>query len=57
MLDGGATIAARGRTLLVQGRNLLDRCAYPSGDVSGSGVPRYYILAPRSVDFTVRLPF
>jgi hypothetical protein len=39
------------------GRNLLDRRAYPTGDVSGSGVPRYIILAPRSVDVTVRLPF
>ena len=45
------------RALTIQGRNLLDRRAYPSGDVSGSGVPRYYILAPRSVDATVRVNF
>ncbi|WP_025410018.1 TonB-dependent receptor [Gemmatirosa kalamazoonensis] len=57
VLDGGASLALRGgRTLLVQGRNLLDRRAYPSGDVSGSGVPRYFILSPRSVDVTVRVP-
>jgi iron complex outermembrane receptor protein len=56
VLDGGATLTLRGRTLLVAGRNLLDRRAYPSGDVSG-GVPRYFILAPRSVDATVRVPF
>jgi len=55
-LDGGAALMLRGRTLLVEGRNLLDRRAYPSGDVSGSGVPEYYILAPRSVDVTVRVP-
>jgi iron complex outermembrane receptor protein len=58
VLDGGASITIPGRrALTIQGRNLLDRRAYPSGDVSGSGVPRYYILAPRSVDATVRVNF
>jgi iron complex outermembrane receptor protein len=56
VLDGGLILSLGQRTLLVQGRNLLDRRAYPSGDVSGSGVPRYFILAPRSVDVTLRLP-
>jgi len=41
-------------TLSVHGRNLLERRAYPSGDVSG-GVPRYFILAPRSVDLTLTI--
>lgn len=57
VLDGAAAFAIGGRTLSVQGRNLLDRYAYPTGDVSGSGVPRYIILAPRSVDVSVRVPF
>ncbi len=55
VLDGGVTIAVGGRTLLVQGRNLLDRRAYPSGDVSSDGEARYFILAPRSVDVTLRI--
>jgi iron complex outermembrane recepter protein len=55
-LDGGATLALHGRTLQLVGRNLLDRHAYPSGNVSGSE-PLYYILAPRSIDATVRVPF
>lgn len=57
VLDGGATFTIAGRTVTVNGRNLLDRRAYPTGDVSGSGVPRYLILAPRSVDVTLRLGF
>ena len=67
VLDGGVTLFANrgvdappwrnGLTVTVTGRNLLDRHAYPTGDVSGSGVPRYIILAPRSVDATVRIPF
>jgi len=57
VLDGGATFTVGGRTVAVNGRNLLDRRAYPTGDVSSGGVPRYIILAPRSVDVTVRLPF
>ena len=57
VLDGGVSITVGGRTVAVQGRNLLDRYAYPTGDVSGEGVPRYFILAPRSVDVTVRLEF
>jgi iron complex outermembrane receptor protein len=55
VLDGGARFEVGGQTLLVQGRNLLGRHAYPSGDVSGEGVPRYFILAPRSVDVTLRI--
>jgi iron complex outermembrane recepter protein len=54
--DVGVTASVGGRTLLVQGRNLLDRRAYPSGDVSGSGIPLYFILAPRSVDVSLRIP-
>ncbi len=54
-LDGGLTITLGDRTLLVQGRNLLGRRAYPSGDVSGSGEARYFIMAPRSVDVRLRL--
>jgi len=57
VLDGGATIELAGQTLSLTGRNLLDRRAYPSGDVSGQGEPRYFILAPRSLDVTVRLAF
>jgi iron complex outermembrane receptor protein len=57
VLDGGAALTLAGRTLSLQGRNLLDRHAYPTGDVSSRGVPRYIILAPRSIDATVRLPF
>ncbi len=57
VLAGGATLRIVGRELLVQGRNLLDRRAYPSGDVSGDGVPRYYILAPRNVVVSLRLGF
>ena len=57
VLDGGLAFTVAGRTVAVQGRNLLDRHAYPTGDVSGEGVPRYIILAPRSVDVTLRLEF
>jgi hypothetical protein len=55
--DGGVTMRVGGRTVLVEGRNLFDRRAYPSGDVSGSGIPRYFVLAPRSVDASVRIPW
>jgi iron complex outermembrane receptor protein len=56
VLDGGARYAWGDATIAVYGRNLLDRWAYPSGDVSGDGTPRYFILAPRSLDlsFTLR---
>jgi iron complex outermembrane receptor protein len=54
-LDGAAVFEFGGRTVHVQGRNLLDRFALPSGDVSG-GVARYFILAPRSVDVSIRIP-
>lgn len=57
VLDGGAAFTIAGRTVAVHGRNLLNRRAYPSGDVSGEGEPRYFILAPRSVDVTVRVGF
>lgn len=57
VLDGGAALTFGGRTLAIQARNLLDRHAYPTGDVSGDGIPRYIILAPRSVDVTVRVSF
>lgn len=57
VLAGGATLHLAGHDLLIEGRNLLDRRAYPSGDVSGSGVARYYILAPRNVVATLRLGF
>lgn len=55
VLDGGVRFALGRATVMVQGRNLLNRRAFPSGDVSGDGVPRFFILAPRSVDFSVRL--
>ena len=53
VLDGGARYAWRDVSIAVYGRNLLDRRAYPSGDVSSDGTPRYFILAPRSLDVTV----
>jgi iron complex outermembrane receptor protein len=52
VLDAGARYELGTSTLSVYGRNLLDRRAYPSGDVSG-GVPRYFILAPRSFDIAI----
>ncbi|GLC27432.1 TonB-dependent receptor [Roseisolibacter agri] len=57
VLDGGAVIRVAGQELLVQGRNLLDRFALTAGDVSSRGVPRYFILAPRSVEVNARLRF
>ena len=57
VLAGGATLRVAGRELLIEGRNLLDRRAYPSGDVSADGVARYYILAPRNVAVTLRFGF
>jgi iron complex outermembrane receptor protein len=57
VLDGGASLTFGAYTLSAHGRNLLDRHAYPSGDVSSEGVPRYFILAPRSLDVTLRLDF
>jgi iron complex outermembrane receptor protein len=56
VLDGGLAATIAGRTLTLQARNLLDRRAYPSGDVS-DGIAQYYILAPRSADLTLRVPF
>jgi iron complex outermembrane receptor protein len=52
VLDGGLRYELGNSTLALYGRNLLNRHAYPSGDVSG-GVPRYFILAPASIDVTV----
>ncbi|HEY0776950.1 MAG TPA: TonB-dependent receptor [Gemmatirosa sp.] len=57
VLAGGATIRIAGRELLVEGRNLLDRRAYPSGDVGATGEARYYILAPRNVVVSLHLAF
>ena len=56
VLDGGARYAWGDATVAVYGRNLLNRRAYPSGDVSGDGTPRYFILSPGSIDvtFTIR---
>ena len=56
VLDGGARYEFASASVALYARNLLNRRAYPSGDVSGDGVPRYFILAPRSVDVTVRIP-
>jgi iron complex outermembrane receptor protein len=55
VLDGGVRYAIGSTTFAINGRNLLDRWALPSGDVSGDGTPRYFILAPRSVDVTLTL--
>jgi len=52
-LDGGARFEVGSSTLSVYGRNLLNRRAYPSGDVSSDGTPRYFILAPTSLDVTL----
>ncbi len=57
VLDGGAVVRVGRHELLVQGRNLLDRFALTSGDVSSRGVPRYFILAPRHVEVNARLRF
>jgi len=56
VLDGGARYEFGGGTVALYGRNLLNRRAYPSGDVSSDGTPRYFILAPTSLDvtFTIR---
>lgn len=55
VLDGGARFEIGSGTVSLYGRNLLNRRAYPSGDVGSDGTPRYFILAPRSVDVTVRI--
>jgi iron complex outermembrane receptor protein len=54
VLDGGARLEMGSMTVALQARNLLNRRAYPSGDVSG-GVPRYFILAPASLDASLTL--
>ena len=56
VLDGGVTFRAGRHDVLVQGRNLLDRLAFPSGDVR-RGTARYFVLAPRSVEVTARVRF
>ena len=55
VLDGGLRYELGSATLALYHRNLLDRRAYPSGDVSSDGTSRYFILAPRSLDVTVTL--
>jgi iron complex outermembrane receptor protein len=55
VLDGGLRIMIGSSMVSIYGRNLLDRRAYPSGDVSSDGTPRYFILAPRSLDVTIRI--
>jgi iron complex outermembrane receptor protein len=55
VLDGGARFEMGTSTLALYGRNLLNRRAYPSGDVSSAGTPRYFILAPTSLDVTLTL--
>ena len=53
VVDGGARFEIGSSTLSIYGRNLLNRRAYPSGDVSSDGTPRYFILAPASLDVTL----
>ncbi len=55
VLDGGVAFDFSGRTLTLQIRNVLNRFALPSGDVSG-GEARYFVLAPRSLDVMMRVP-
>jgi iron complex outermembrane receptor protein len=55
VVDAGVRWELGRSTLALYGRNVLNRRAYPSGDVSSEGVPRYFILAPRSVDVTLRI--
>ena len=55
VLDGGVRFEIGSGTLSLYGRNLLSRRAYPSGDVSSDGTPRFFILAPTSVDVTLTL--
>ena len=55
VLDGGVRYTTGAVTVAMYGRNLLDRRAYPSGDVSSDGTPRYFVLAPRSIDVTLRI--
>jgi outer membrane receptor protein involved in Fe transport len=55
VLDTGARYRFGGTTIGMYGRNLLNRRAFPSGDVSGAGEPRYFILSPRSVDLSVTI--
>jgi iron complex outermembrane receptor protein len=57
VLDGGALLHLGRHELLLQGRNLLDRFALTAGDISSRGVPRYFILAPRSLEVMARLRF
>ncbi|HEX6316044.1 MAG TPA: TonB-dependent receptor [Gemmatimonadaceae bacterium] len=55
VLDAGARYELGSVTLAAYGRNLLNRRAYPAGDVSGDGTPRFFILAPTSLDVSVTL--
>ena len=52
VLDTGVRYRLGSAVIGAYGRNLLNRRAFPSGDVSGAGEPRYFIMAPRSLDLT-----
>lgn len=55
VLDGGGRYQLGSATIAGYVRNLLNRRAFPSGDVSSDGTPRYFILSPRSLDLAVTL--
>ena len=55
VLDAGARYSIGLTTLSAYVRNVLDRRALTSGDVSSDGTPRYFILAPRSLDIAVSI--
>jgi iron complex outermembrane receptor protein len=55
VFDGGIRYRMGAMSIGAYGRNLLNRRAFPSGDVSGDGAPRYFIMAPRSLDLTLSI--
>ena len=55
VLDGGVRYRIGATTVALNGRNLLNRRAFPAGDVSSAGEPRYFIMAPRSLDLSVSI--
>jgi iron complex outermembrane receptor protein len=55
VLDAGVRYRFGSTTIGAYGRNLVNRRAFPSGDVGSDGEPRYFILAPRSLDLTVTI--